>query len=282
MKNSYLEEIKIYRNEIDKIDNELVKLLNNRLEYVKKIRSVKKNSSGCIYDPFRESGILDRLLNENEKISHLLDEVSIKDIYRIIFINSRKLQGKLNFYILESEYKEILNNKLPNIFSKERYNIKYLDNVRTYIELANRNNCNDYLIMSEKKLYSLLNIYQKKNNILSNFIIIMKIISTNTFYLISSKQYYDYILENNTEIYPIFYEIINRSNDEIYNYINRFKNILNGIGVKYKLIIKRHILIIELKEYIQGNRIKNIKANLSFCKFNVKILGYYPKNYYFL
>ena len=45
---------------IDKIDNEILGLLNQRMEFVKKIGELKVGSNAPIYRPERERAILER------------------------------------------------------------------------------------------------------------------------------------------------------------------------------------------------------------------------------
>ncbi len=57
------EQLKQLRHEIDKIDSEILKLVNKRAEYAQQIGFIKK--SGIIYRPEREAQILTRMQQEN-------------------------------------------------------------------------------------------------------------------------------------------------------------------------------------------------------------------------
>ncbi len=77
------------RKYINEIDNELLKLLNSRMEYVKKVGELKKNDGSSIYRPEREKEIIQRLCNQND--GDLTPE-AIEAIYMEIFAVSRNLE----------------------------------------------------------------------------------------------------------------------------------------------------------------------------------------------
>jgi len=55
------EELKRYRDEIDRLDEELLRVLNLRAQYALRIGGVKKEKSLPLYIPHREQEVLDRL-----------------------------------------------------------------------------------------------------------------------------------------------------------------------------------------------------------------------------
>lgn len=77
------------REGIDKIDDELLKLLNRRMRYVKEVGKLKQNDGSSIYRPEREREILERLnrLNNGD-----LTPEAIEAIYMEIFAVSRNLE----------------------------------------------------------------------------------------------------------------------------------------------------------------------------------------------
>ncbi len=77
------------RNGIDEVDNQLLKLLNERMELVKKVGEVKRTSNAIIYRPEREKQILDRLIQSNDG---LLTPEAIDAIFFEIFAVSRNLE----------------------------------------------------------------------------------------------------------------------------------------------------------------------------------------------
>lgn len=77
------------RLEINKLDNDLLELLNRRMEYVQKVGELKQNDGSSIYRPEREKEIIQRLCEQNQ--GHLTPE-SIEAIYMEIFAVSRNLE----------------------------------------------------------------------------------------------------------------------------------------------------------------------------------------------
>ena len=61
-----MKDIEAYRKEIDAIDDQILKLLNERMEHVKAIGRVKQTTGTAIYRPEREKEILDRLKSLNQ------------------------------------------------------------------------------------------------------------------------------------------------------------------------------------------------------------------------
>lgn len=78
-----------YRSEIDKIDNEVLELLNKRMELVKGVGELKKNEKSPIYRPEREKDIIERLSKSNRG---LLNKSAIEAIFLEIFAISRNLE----------------------------------------------------------------------------------------------------------------------------------------------------------------------------------------------
>ena len=77
------------RKEINKLDDELLKLLNRRMEYVQKVGELKQNSGTTIYRPEREKEIIQRLCDNNK--GDLTPE-AIEAIFMEIFAVSRNLE----------------------------------------------------------------------------------------------------------------------------------------------------------------------------------------------
>lgn len=78
-----------FRAEIDRIDDDILQLLERRMEIVKRIGKEKLQSKAPIYRPEREKEIIERL---NAKKSLLLDKAAIEAIYSEIFAVSRNLE----------------------------------------------------------------------------------------------------------------------------------------------------------------------------------------------
>lgn len=79
-----------YRNQIDTIDHEILKLLSIRLRISKKIGNFKKTNGLKIVDKTREKVLLENILKKCSCLK--LDRKFIKGIYLFILDNSRKNQ----------------------------------------------------------------------------------------------------------------------------------------------------------------------------------------------
>lgn len=84
-------EIQKLRKKIDKLDDELLQLLNLRMEYVKKIGEQKIKNNTSIYRPEREKEILTRLKKSRNRY---LDDRAIDAIFLEIFAISRNLEKR--------------------------------------------------------------------------------------------------------------------------------------------------------------------------------------------
>jgi chorismate mutase/prephenate dehydratase len=78
------------RQQIDEIDNEMLQLLNKRMEVVKKVGEFKRITNTIIYRPEREKAIIDRLSALNQ--GKLLNRSAIEAIYLEIFAVSRNIE----------------------------------------------------------------------------------------------------------------------------------------------------------------------------------------------
>ena len=76
-------ELKIYRKQLDKIDSQVIKLLEKREKISKKIGQYKKKNKIKVQNKSREKQILKKL-NKNY----------LKHIFKIIMRNSREIQRK--------------------------------------------------------------------------------------------------------------------------------------------------------------------------------------------
>lgn len=84
-----MSDIELYRKAIDAIDNQLIALLNQRMESVKAIGKLKQTSGTSIYRPEREREILDRLKKQNDGP---LNNSAIEAVFFEIFAVSRNLE----------------------------------------------------------------------------------------------------------------------------------------------------------------------------------------------
>ncbi|BDD11379.1 chorismate mutase [Fulvitalea axinellae] len=77
------------RDRIDAIDNQVLALLNDRMEVVRQVGELKKNNKTVIYRPEREKSIIDRLAKRSEG---LLTRPAIEAIFLEVFAISRNLE----------------------------------------------------------------------------------------------------------------------------------------------------------------------------------------------
>lgn len=87
-----LQNLQECREEIDKLDEEILELLNKRMEVVKTVGKIKQNAKSAIYRPEREKEIIDRLEKKNLHINGLLNKQAIEAIYLEIFAVARNLE----------------------------------------------------------------------------------------------------------------------------------------------------------------------------------------------
>ena len=79
-----------YRYKIDRMDDKIYYLLNNRFEYTKKLSKYKTK----VIDLDRQNHILNRLYNKK-----LLDNKFVKDVWTLVFKKSCKIQEEDVKYI---------------------------------------------------------------------------------------------------------------------------------------------------------------------------------------
>ena len=106
-----MEELKDLRKQIDEIDRDIVKLIDERMKVSLKVGEIKKKNNAPIFDPKREKEVIASKINllENKELSNL-----ITTIYNDIMYTSKQIQ------------KHLMDNNI-----KENNNINY-DSVITY------------------------------------------------------------------------------------------------------------------------------------------------------
>jgi chorismate mutase len=83
-------DIEHWRNEIDEVDAELLRLLNIRARLALKVGALKQAANLPFCDPQRERTVLERLQEMNDGP---LDERAIDKVFRRIIRESRRVQG---------------------------------------------------------------------------------------------------------------------------------------------------------------------------------------------
>jgi len=80
------------RARIDEIDNEVVALLNRRMEVVRRVGEIKHENKSAVYRPEREKSIIDRLTHLSEASGGLLNSAAIEAVFLEIFAVARNLE----------------------------------------------------------------------------------------------------------------------------------------------------------------------------------------------
>ena len=91
------------RDTLDSIDDEVLILLNKRMETVHKVGQLKAASGGAIYRPEREKAIIDRLYEESKKQNGDLNRAAIEALFLEVFAISRNLELPENIAFLGPE-----------------------------------------------------------------------------------------------------------------------------------------------------------------------------------
>lgn len=91
------------REKIDAIDDQLLKLLNDRADLVHEVGIVKKADGSQIYRPEREEQVLRTLSSKNVEMGGRLPEKSIRAIYREVMSASLALEKDLTIAYLGPE-----------------------------------------------------------------------------------------------------------------------------------------------------------------------------------
>jgi len=97
------DKLKQLREQIDSIDNEILTLLNKRMEIVKKVGELKNNTNAPIYRPEREKEIIERLAKLSKSQNGILTKEEIEAIFLEIFAISRSLERKERIAFLGPE-----------------------------------------------------------------------------------------------------------------------------------------------------------------------------------
>src|SRR5476651_1657188 len=84
-----LAHIKSLRASIDKLDLQILKLVNERAEDAGEIGKLKNETSSEVFNPVREEEVLKNVIEANKGP---LDEITIRAIFREIISGSRALQ----------------------------------------------------------------------------------------------------------------------------------------------------------------------------------------------
>src|SRR6516165_1642394 len=92
------------RTQIDKLDLQILKIVNERASVAAEIGKLKNDQGEEIFSPAREEEVLQNVLQLNEKHKGPLDPNTIRAIFREIMSGSRALQKVLKVAYLGPEY----------------------------------------------------------------------------------------------------------------------------------------------------------------------------------
>jgi len=81
------------RKEIDKLDNDLIKLLKKRLKVVEKIAKVKKKHGLEIFDRKRENEIAKKLAQMSKK--YKVNKIFLYKVWDVMMTEAKELQEKV-------------------------------------------------------------------------------------------------------------------------------------------------------------------------------------------
>ena len=84
------QQIELIRDDLDKIDDEIMVLITRRLKLVKKNGKLKKAAGKNVFDPARENLIIDRLY---KTYGTKIKKEEIKLIFNILYKISKKRQN---------------------------------------------------------------------------------------------------------------------------------------------------------------------------------------------
>ncbi len=96
--------LRTLRERIDKLDLQILKLVNDRASLAVDIGRLKADQGGEIFSPAREEEVLQNVLEVNTKNGGPLPNVTIRAIFREIMSGSRAIQKVLKVAYLGPEY----------------------------------------------------------------------------------------------------------------------------------------------------------------------------------
>jgi chorismate mutase/prephenate dehydratase len=88
------------RKQIDKVDHQLIQLLNQRAELVREVGQIKKKGGLDVYVPVREEQLLRKLSELNKASAGMLTDKAIRAIYREIMSAALALEDSLSIAFL--------------------------------------------------------------------------------------------------------------------------------------------------------------------------------------
>lgn len=96
--------LRTIRSQIDKLDVQIVKIINERAGLAAEIGRIKNENGEEVFSPAREEEVLQNVLAVNEKVKGPLDPNTMRAIFREIMSGSRALQKVIKVAYLGPEY----------------------------------------------------------------------------------------------------------------------------------------------------------------------------------
>ena len=96
--------VKGVRNQIDKLDLQILKLINDRASAAGDVGKIKMENGEDIFSPAREEEVLANVLEAHSKYPNALDASTVRAVFREIMSGSRALQKLLKVTYLGPEY----------------------------------------------------------------------------------------------------------------------------------------------------------------------------------
>src|SRR5665213_3548612 len=97
-------QLKALRSQIDKLDVQLVKLINERASIAAEIGRAKHEHGEEVFAPAREDEVYENVLQANEKNKGPLEPTTIRAVFREIMSGSRALQKVYKIAYLGPEF----------------------------------------------------------------------------------------------------------------------------------------------------------------------------------
>ncbi|WP_456401476.1 prephenate dehydratase [Persephonella sp.] len=91
----YKQKLEELRNKIDRIDEEILRLLNERAKLAQEVGHIKKENNLPIYVPSREKEIFERLVSINKKYGEIFPSEGVKPVFREIISACRSTEENI-------------------------------------------------------------------------------------------------------------------------------------------------------------------------------------------
>jgi chorismate mutase / prephenate dehydratase len=139
-----LASLKGLRSQIDKLDLQILKLVNERAQLASEIGRLKTESSGEVFSPGREEEVFHNVLSHNKGP---LDDATIRAIYREIISGGRAIQQVLKVACLGPEF------SYSHLAAVERFGqaveFSLVGSIPAVFEEVNRGHCNSGVVPLE-------------------------------------------------------------------------------------------------------------------------------------